>query len=765
MAPTLLTSIPKQSTEILEVKKSLRQLDTAIQLPTSQMSTTRVIASWRPFLLGFICGACFTGLLALGGRRTPTALMTASSFADGKASQFLGPQTIESVPTQNVSTEMAELQIDVRGVPSKFLDSTQEVHHLMEAAISQMESVSILQMMTYHFQPIGLTSLWLLSASHASIHTWPDDGFAAIDVLTCGSTDLLQISSVFKELFHKIDENITFHFSLTSRGHKDNKPVNDLAVQLSQMQQDKQLAYRGTSQFQSIDVWDVTGRSWVDGEHEHTARRLYLDGVLQLSSDDEAVYHETFIHPAMLAHKGPEHVVIMGGGDGGALNNVLHHRSVKSAVLVEIDEKVINVSKEVFVDFENAFYDPRTTVVVEDAFLWIANYSRKHAGSLDALFFDLLDINVPSPLLDVLFVGDRLPTFIEDAKTSLHTNGFAVFQLGEKRIMDECVTLGGFSSDCIGAQRQHAFVEYLKKSFKHVFLYSQHVPSFLGTWLFAVATDDEMCLQRWGRAAHQVDVDIVQRLYQHEALGFFNGSTMQGLRAETDVVPVVIPLFNKTSHVDDHTEVRCANLKRERQNSKLPGYQVPYMLASSKQGHGIGVYALRPIRRGEVIWRFRDESFIEVTPDNWREVVDKQRSQWGLELDAFLEKDWINEWLVPGHSGVKLMLELDDARFTNHGYTSDSSRKYLQIADEKDASEAPEEYAYGRVIIALRDIDACEEILESYQSSNDFDHDYDTPTWWIDVLKSHGLTNQLGFPPSYSDFPSWGWQGKPSNSD
>jgi hypothetical protein len=46
---------------------------------------------------------------------------------------------------------MAELQIDVRGVPSKFLDSTQEVHHLMEAAISQMESVSILQMMTYHF--------------------------------------------------------------------------------------------------------------------------------------------------------------------------------------------------------------------------------------------------------------------------------------------------------------------------------------------------------------------------------------------------------------------------------------------------------------------------------------------------------------------------------------------------------------------------------------------------------------------------------------
>jgi len=77
------------------------------------------------------------------------------------------------------------------------------------------------------------------------------------------------------------------------------------------------------------------------------------------------------------------------------------------------------------------------------------------------------------------------------------------------------------------------------------------------------------------------------------------------------------------------------------------------------------------------------------------------------------------------------------------------------------------EYEYGRVIIALRDIDACEEILESYQSSEEVldEHDYDTPTWWTDVLKSRGLTNSLNFPPSHSDFPSWAWQGKPSNSD
>merc|ERR1712176_1080544 len=174
----------------------------------------------------------------------------------------------------------------------------------------------------------------------------------------------------------------------------------------------------------------------------------------------------------MLAHKGPENVVIMGGGDGGALNNVLHHRSVKSVTLVEIDEKVINVSKEVFPKFTNAFFDPRTTVAVADAFSWIADYSHRRAGSLDALFFDLLDINVPSPLLDVLFVEDRLQDFIEHIRTALRGDGFAVFQLGEKRIVDECVALGGFNGECIGAQRQHAFVQRLQKSFNHVFLYS-----------------------------------------------------------------------------------------------------------------------------------------------------------------------------------------------------------------------------------------------------------------------------------------------------
>jgi len=192
------------------------------------------------------------------------------------------------------------------------------------------------------------------------------------------------------------------------------------------------------------------------------------------------------------------------------------------------------------------------------------------------------------------------------------------------------------------------------------------------------------------------------------------------------------------------------------------------MIANSKQGIGLGIFTLRPIRKGEVIWKFHDESFIEALPNNWKEMVEAQPYAKQNGLDSFLEKDWINEWPELDGSRVRMLLELDDGRFVNHGYSSTENEKYMMIADQEGASEMPQEYENGRVIIALRDINACEEILETYTSSNRFLEDggeFETPQWWIDVLELRGLTNELDFPPSKSPFPAWHWFGKAANSD
>jgi hypothetical protein len=358
-----------------------------------------------------------------------------------------------------------------------------------------------------------------------------------------------------------------------------------------------------------------------------------------------------------------------------------------------------------------------------------------------------------------------LQNFVHDVKVSLRNDGVAVFQLGEKGSLDECVSLEGTNSDCVGMQRQRDLVQKLRNKFKHVRLYSKFVPSFLGPWLFAVASDDYGIFERWGRSVADIDADVSNRLYEHEALGFFSGSAVQELRFESALNTDIIPKFERA---ETPKQVQCGHLTRSQPNSEYSGYEIPYMIADSKQGIGSGIFTLRPIRKGEVIWKFHNESFIEVLPSNWRKIIESMPYTKQHGLDAFLEKDWVNEWPEADGSQVRMLLELDDARFTNHGYSSARNGKYMMVADQPGGSAAPAEYEYGRAIIALRDIDACEEILESYTSGDEFFDDGDefhTPSWWIDVLKSRGLTNELGFPPSKSPLPSWAWFGKAANSD
>jgi spermidine synthase len=73
-----------------------------------------------------------------------------------------------------------------------------------------------------------------------------------------------------------------------------------------------------------------------------------LDGKVQSSAVDEFIYHEALVQPAMVTHPGPEVVFIAGGGEGATLREVLSHNTVKRAVMVDIDEEVVALSKKYF---------------------------------------------------------------------------------------------------------------------------------------------------------------------------------------------------------------------------------------------------------------------------------------------------------------------------------------------------------------------------------------------------------------------------------
>ncbi|ORX66892.1 spermidine synthase [Linderina pennispora] len=100
---------------------------------------------------------------------------------------------------------------------------------------------------------------------------------------------------------------------------------------------------------------------------------LVLDGVIQVTERDEFSYQEMITHPAMFAHPNPERVLVIGGGDGGVLREVVKHPQVKEAVLCDIDESVIRVSKQFLPSLAVGFESPKVSVHIGDGFEFLQN--------------------------------------------------------------------------------------------------------------------------------------------------------------------------------------------------------------------------------------------------------------------------------------------------------------------------------------------------------------------------------------------------------
>ncbi len=110
------------------------------------------------------------------------------------------------------------------------------------------------------------------------------------------------------------------------------------------------------SQFQQVDVVQTAG---------HGAM-LLTDGIVQLSERDEFVYHEMIAHVPLFVHPFPKQVLVIGGGDGGTVREVLKHRSIERVVMVEIDEMVVQACRRHLPSVSCALDDPRLELRIED---------------------------------------------------------------------------------------------------------------------------------------------------------------------------------------------------------------------------------------------------------------------------------------------------------------------------------------------------------------------------------------------------------------
>ena len=155
-------------------------------------------------------------------------------------------------------------------------------------------------------------------------------------------------------------------------------------------------------------------------ENETWGRVLMLDGVCQLTTSDEFVYHEMMAHVPLMALAKPKRVLVVGGGDGGVLREVLKHPSVEKATLCEIDRSVIDLSLQHYPEIAaGSINDPRSDIVIADGLKFVADTKEK----FDAVIVDSSEPIGPSAVL-------HTREFFADCRRALKDGGIFVTQNG-----------------------------------------------------------------------------------------------------------------------------------------------------------------------------------------------------------------------------------------------------------------------------------------------------------------------------------------------
>lgn len=152
-------------------------------------------------------------------------------------------------------------------------------------------------------------------------------------------------------------------------------------------------------------------------ETEKLGKVLVIDGITMLTEYDEHAYHEMIAHVPLLAHTKPARVLVIGGGDGGVVREILKHPEVESVHLCEIDPEVVRACREYLPTLAASFDDPRVQVFYEDGAKYVAGCSEPY----EVIIVDSTDPLGPGQIL-------FQKAFYTSMKKALSPGGIAVTQ-------------------------------------------------------------------------------------------------------------------------------------------------------------------------------------------------------------------------------------------------------------------------------------------------------------------------------------------------
>lgn len=217
----------------------------------------------------------------------------------------------------------------------------------------------------------------------------------------------------------------------------------------------KQSLFSGESEFQKLEILDTL----------EYGRMMLLDGLVMVTERDEFVYHDMIAHPALFTHPDPKKVLVIGGGDGGSIREIVKHPGVELAVLCEIDGLVIDKAIEFLPSMSSAIdgSNPRVKLHVDDGLAYI----RDHQNEFDVILVDSTDP-----------IGPAVGLFEED-----------FYRLVFSALKEDGIMVAQSESPFYHAEIQKSMYANLRAVFPIVEMYQAFIPTYpSGLWSFAFAS-------------------------------------------------------------------------------------------------------------------------------------------------------------------------------------------------------------------------------------------------------------------------------------
>jgi len=217
----------------------------------------------------------------------------------------------------------------------------------------------------------------------------------------------------------------------------------------------KKVLYLGRTKYQRIEILETYGYG----------KCLFLDGKLQSSISDEWIYHEVLVHPAMITHPNPKNVLIIGGGEGATLREVLRHKTIEKVYMVDIDEEVIRICMKYLPEWHrDSFNDHRVKLLFKDG----RDFLSETDETFDVIIVDLTDPVPGTP------------------SVRLYTKEF--YKLVFMRLSNDGVMVTQATSIHYTKENFAIICNTLKRVFPIVRPYYAYIPSFVTPWGFVLAS-------------------------------------------------------------------------------------------------------------------------------------------------------------------------------------------------------------------------------------------------------------------------------------